>query len=246
MWFGGGRRTGARPTQFNHSLCLRHFSLFRYAGYWGTNGLCLVSVVRLFRALHTFLHSSIHSLLLFLFLFSLPTIHPSCIFPILPSHPTTRPSSCIPISEAYCFQSGCIIRLGDSDATPRRALASQLRHPIFLVSRLPTAWLSIAPGRPDTGTHTHLPHTPIHSYIHSDITPTTYDDHKHSSGEETQANRHPTARRIRLRAQTSDKVPRKSDYKEQRNTPSATRHYTGTVITQHGTTRLDSTRHSIT
>ena len=188
----------------------------------------------------------IHSLLLFLFLFSLPTIHPSCIFPILPSHPTTRPSSCIPISEAYCFQSGCIIRLGDSDATPRRALASQLRHPIFLVSRLPTAWLSIAPGRPDTGTHTHLPHTPIHSYIHSDITPTTYDDHKHSSGEETQANRHPTARRIRLRAQTSDKVPRKSDYKEQRNTPSATRHYTGTVITQHGTTRLDSTRHSIT
>jgi hypothetical protein len=103
----------------------------------------------------------------------LPYFHSPCIFPVRPSHSILLSFAYL---GAYCLQIACIIRLGDSErhATPRPRFAA-LRHPIFLVSTLPTTWPSIAPGRPLTGTHTHthLLHTPIHSYIHSHITPTT-------------------------------------------------------------------------
>jgi hypothetical protein len=110
----------------------------------------------------------------------LPYFHSPCIFPIRPSHSILLSFAYL---GAYCLQIACIIRLGDSErhATPRPRFAA-LRHPIFLVSTLPTTWPSIAPGRPLTGTHTHTPTAYTHSLIHS-FTYYSY-DHHHSCGEE--------------------------------------------------------------
>jgi hypothetical protein len=126
----------------------------------------------------------------------LPYFHSPCIFPIRPSHSILLSFAYL---GAYCLQIACIIRLGDSErhATPRPRFAA-LRHPIFLVSTLPTTWPSIAPGRPLTGTHTHTYciHPFTHTFIHILLLrppPQLWRG--------TQTNRYPAARRIRLRAQ---------------------------------------------
>jgi hypothetical protein len=117
------------------------------------------------------IHSFNHQLLVSLSLFSFPLTF--LAFSLVDHHVIHSFSPLLHLTGAYCFQTGCIIRLGDSDAaTPRRALAS-LR--CDTLSSWYRAYPLLGPRLLQAGLlrHTHLLHTPIHSYIHSHITPTT-------------------------------------------------------------------------
>ena len=126
------------------------------------------------------MHSSIHSPTTCLLVPILLPTHLSCIFPIRPSRysfilSTTASHRSLLLSNRLHHPFRGLRR---RHATPRPRFAA-LRHPIFLVSSLPTTWPSIALGRPPTA---HPPTAYTHSLIHS-FTYHSY-DHHHSCGEE--------------------------------------------------------------
>ena len=195
--------------QLNPSYSARDTFIIPLRGYWGTNALCLVSVVRLFRALHSSIHSPTTCLLVPILL---PT-HLSCIFPIRPSRysfilSTTASHRSLLLSNRLHHPFRGLRR---RHATPRPRFAA-LRHPIFLVSSLPTTWPSIALGRPPTA---HPPTAYTHSLIHS-FTYHSY-DHHHSCGEEQRhtgiprlgafafARKHPTDKSLGIGLQRTKK-----------------------------------------
>jgi hypothetical protein len=159
-------------------------------------------VSRICCPLVSYLHSFTHSLLVSLSLFSFPLTF--LAFSLFEHHIIHSFSPLLHLTGAYCFQIGCIIRLGDSDAaTPRRALAS-LR--CDTLSSWYRAYPLLGPRLLQAGLlrHTHPPtaytrsliHSFTHTFIHISLLrppPQLWRG--------TQTHRHPAARRIRLRAQ---------------------------------------------
>jgi hypothetical protein len=176
MWFGarGGARATANSIQVAALFCLRHFhySVTSLLGNERAVSRICCPLVSCFALIHSLTPC-------FYFPFHSPFLH----FPysIIISNHFFQPFASISRSLLLSKRLHHPFRGLRRHATPRPRFAA-LRHPIFLVSTLPTTWPSIAPGRPLTGTHTHTPTAYTHSLIHS-FTYYSY-DHHHSCGEE--------------------------------------------------------------
>jgi hypothetical protein len=165
MWFGarGGARATANSIQVAALFCLRHFhySVTSLLGNERAVSRICCPLVSCFALIHSLTPC-------FYFPFHSPFLH----FPysIIISNHFFQPFASISRSLLLSKRLHHPFRGLRRHATPRPRF--QAATPYLLVNTLPTSCSLIAPGRPPTVTHRPTD-TPIHSYIHSHIAPTT-------------------------------------------------------------------------